>query len=93
MSGVSHETPLIYIINDFRLCDGERACCGMFRSLTVRIDIRSGARHGNDVTGHKAITLDMQARLVIHERIDVEIERRTVRVIPACGMVRRCRLA
>lgn len=61
----------------------------MFRGLAVRIDIRGGARHGDDVTGHKAVTLDMQARLVIHERIHVEIERRAVRVITACGMVRR----
>lgn len=38
----------------------------------------------------------MQARLVIHERVDVEIERRAVRVTTACGMVRhnlvRCRV-
>ena len=89
MSGASHEAPLILYHSYFRLCDGERACRGTLRGLAVRIDIRGGARHGDDVTDHKAVTLYVQARLIIDERVNVEIERRTVRDVPACGMVRR----
>nr|DAW01828.1 MAG TPA: hypothetical protein [Bacteriophage sp.] len=59
------------------LCDGERASGRVFRGFVVRVNVCRGARHLDNITLRKAVALDMQARLIVHEGIHVQIERRT----------------
>ena len=50
----------------------------MLSGVPGRVDIRRGAGHGDNVARLETVTLDMQARLVIDERVDIELERRAL---------------